>query len=131
MRIMTNREAQALKKNRYFTGKPCKHGHRCERYVGSCICIECGRQANRRAAREKEGLPAVPVTRGELNKLRLQWRKEWEKELRDGGRAQHEQWMARREAEKAAQEAERQIKRELRHDHMLKTLSKEQLDLLS
>lgn len=26
---------------KYFTGKPCKYGHICERYVSGFVCIEC------------------------------------------------------------------------------------------
>jgi hypothetical protein len=39
-----NREqAMALGLKRYFTGKPCKHGHIAERYVSSGMCLECSR----------------------------------------------------------------------------------------
>ncbi|RWC99796.1 MAG: HNH endonuclease [Mesorhizobium sp.] len=34
-------EATAQELKRYFTGKPCKHGHICERYTRSKICVEC------------------------------------------------------------------------------------------
>src|SRR5882672_9748514 len=38
--IMKRREAKALGLTRYFTGKPCKHGHGSERFV-SGQCVEC------------------------------------------------------------------------------------------
>jgi hypothetical protein len=30
--------------SRYFTGKPCKHGHVAERTVSNSRCVECARQ---------------------------------------------------------------------------------------
>lgn len=40
MQIILKKEAIALGLKKYFTGKPCKHGHISERYVagGDCIC---------------------------------------------------------------------------------------------
>ncbi len=40
--IITYSQAKALGLKRYFTGKPCKHGHVAERCVANCICAECG-----------------------------------------------------------------------------------------
>lgn len=34
-------EAKALGLNRFFTGRPCKHGHVAERYVAAGKCIIC------------------------------------------------------------------------------------------
>lgn len=34
-------EARKLGRVRYFTGRPCRHGHVAERYVVSGSCIEC------------------------------------------------------------------------------------------
>ena len=36
-------EAKAAGKARYFTGRPCKHGHLVERYVGGA-CVDCHRR---------------------------------------------------------------------------------------
>jgi hypothetical protein len=41
MEIISRAEAGALGLKRYFTGKTCKHGHICERYVSSSVCVEC------------------------------------------------------------------------------------------
>jgi uncharacterized protein (DUF924 family) len=41
MEIITRKEAQEKGLPRYFTGKPCKHGHVCERLVSQKVCIEC------------------------------------------------------------------------------------------
>lgn len=42
-RIVTRAQALSLGLKRYFTGKPCKHGHIAERTVDSCTCAECNR----------------------------------------------------------------------------------------
>jgi hypothetical protein len=36
-------EALSLGRGRYFTGRPCKRGHICERYVSTKLCVECQR----------------------------------------------------------------------------------------
>lgn len=38
---ITRGEAQRRGLRRYFTGKPCQHGHVCERYVKRQWCVEC------------------------------------------------------------------------------------------
>jgi len=43
MEIVTLKNAIEQELPRYFTGKPCKHGHICERYVSSYHCVECGK----------------------------------------------------------------------------------------
>jgi len=47
-RIISRDEARALGLKRYFTGKPCKHGHVAERHVASRKCRECHRERTRR-----------------------------------------------------------------------------------
>lgn len=42
--IMTRAEARNQGLKRYFTGKPCKRGHVCERIVSSLTCMECDRE---------------------------------------------------------------------------------------
>lgn len=44
MEIITKQQAQAAGLQRYFTGKPCKHGHVSERYTSTGICVECTRR---------------------------------------------------------------------------------------
>src|SRR6516162_8367059 len=41
--IIGRAEARALGLKRYFTGKPCKHGHVAERVVSSPDCVQCRR----------------------------------------------------------------------------------------
>lgn len=39
--VVTRAEAKAAGAKRYFTGKPCRNGHRCERYASNEQCIVC------------------------------------------------------------------------------------------
>jgi hypothetical protein len=48
MQIISRAEAKAKGLNRYFTGKPCKHGHVAERVVFNGACVECERAAVRK-----------------------------------------------------------------------------------
>jgi len=41
MQIITRAEAKERGLKRYFTGKPCKHGHICERNISNSGCVEC------------------------------------------------------------------------------------------
>lgn len=41
MLVISRTEAKAQGLKRYFTGKPCKHGHVAERFVSTCQCAEC------------------------------------------------------------------------------------------
>ena len=43
MKIISRKDAKALGLTRYFTGKPCKHGHIAERDTGAGRCVECNR----------------------------------------------------------------------------------------
>lgn len=41
MEKITRSEAKAKSLKRYFTGKPCKHGHVTDRFVSSGACLDC------------------------------------------------------------------------------------------
>jgi hypothetical protein len=41
LKRISKQEAASLCLKRYFTGKPCVHGHICERYISSGACVEC------------------------------------------------------------------------------------------
>jgi 5-methylcytosine-specific restriction endonuclease McrA len=43
MDITTRAEAKAMGLTRYFTGRPCKHGHVAERMEKNKQCVECNR----------------------------------------------------------------------------------------
>lgn len=42
--IIPRKKAKSLGIKRYFTGKPCKHGHLCEKNVSDGKCMECARR---------------------------------------------------------------------------------------
>lgn len=45
--IVTRQEAIKNGLGRYFTGKPCKRGHLCERYTSAKHCIKCDYEKNK------------------------------------------------------------------------------------
>lgn len=49
MKKISRAEAQRQGLKRYFTGKPCKRGHGCERYVVDCQCYLCALEKCRRS----------------------------------------------------------------------------------
>ncbi len=44
MKIISRKEAKILGLKIYFTGKSCKNGHLCEKWVNDYSCIECRKQ---------------------------------------------------------------------------------------
>lgn len=72
-RIISKIDAKARGFHRYFTGKPCRSGHICERYIaGSCVeCTRLWQNANRGKVREYNNKArrkhlADPTARNEL-----------------------------------------------------------------
>jgi hypothetical protein len=50
----SRKEAIKAKRTKYYTGKPCKHGHVAERYtiMGTCVeCLKAHRDKDRAALR--------------------------------------------------------------------------------
>jgi hypothetical protein len=47
--IIRRRDALALALSRYFTGKPCKHGHVSERRTDTGNCVECTTAAHQKS----------------------------------------------------------------------------------
>ena len=43
MLIITRKGAKEARLKRYYTGKPCKNGHLCERYTGNGACVKCNK----------------------------------------------------------------------------------------
>ena len=41
MEIITRKQAFALARTRFYTGRPCKNGHNCERYTSTGGCAKC------------------------------------------------------------------------------------------
>lgn len=52
--ILTRQDALAIGYIRYYTGKPCKHGHDSERYTNSRTCIECNRLNCKKTSKERQ-----------------------------------------------------------------------------
>ena len=71
--IVTRAEARAQGLTRYFTGKPCKHGHVSERMRSSGACVECQRLLVQKArAANPEKFRARSAAWSEANYLRKQ-----------------------------------------------------------
>jgi hypothetical protein len=75
--IIGRAEARALGLKRFFTGKPCKHGHVTERGVSNPECMECSRgrrrewrAANLEKARERARESARKYRAANLEKAR-------------------------------------------------------------
>ncbi|EJD6367785.1 hypothetical protein LHV16_17615 [Providencia rettgeri] len=41
MKIITRKEAVTNGLSRFYTGKPCRHGHDSERFTSNGVCVEC------------------------------------------------------------------------------------------
>ena len=82
--IISRDEARALGLKRYFTGKPCKHGHVAERGVNGPGCMECTRErmrerraANPEKAREMEREHSRKYRAADPERARENWRRWW------------------------------------------------------
>jgi 5-methylcytosine-specific restriction endonuclease McrA len=118
--IVTRADAKAAGAKRYFTGKPCRNGHLCERYASNEQCVVCNlahaeryEQANheyvanyRKAWREanKDKLSAKTMAWREANRER------WDEAARAWQKANKEQVAAKRAAWHRANAEHRRIK---------------------
>lgn len=70
--IITKAEARAKGLKRYFTGKPCKHDHLSEQYIGNGGCVKChtkrftSEENNRRSKMFNERRPEYAKERSRL-----------------------------------------------------------------
>lgn len=64
--VVTRAEAKARGLIRYFTGKPCKHGHVAERYVSTGFCMRCSHQDHK----ESDAARTSAQQRAERRRLR-------------------------------------------------------------
>jgi hypothetical protein len=91
--IISREEARQKGLKRFFTGKPCKHGHVCERRVDSSECAECGRTRGRAYHRRPDVKERVQAHRQQPDvKERIQERvRAWAQrpEVRERRRAYH------------------------------------------
>ena len=60
VKIISRKEAKARGLTRYFTGKPCKHGHIAERDTGAGRCVEYNRNW---ARAEDQGIEGIRTRR--------------------------------------------------------------------
>src|ERR1017187_1957282 len=88
MKIISRKEAKKQGLKRYFTGKSCKHGHICEKYI-SGHCIECLDKHNKNRKeyfinyyeKNTEHIKEYEKTRYKTNpEYKKEWGKEWRQE---------------------------------------------------
>lgn len=76
---ITRQAAKALTLTRFFTGKPCKHGHVAERMASSGACVECNRLAKAKryaadpALANQQKAVWVAANRDRVNKNAVKW----------------------------------------------------------
>ena len=96
--------AKASGLTRYFTGRPCKHGHVAERFVSNGWCVECAAGANKSGAdykrryytENRESLRAGQKEYRERNREVINARKRgYVKANRTKETARHREWCAR------------------------------------
>lgn len=71
--IITQHQAAALGRKRFYTGKPCKYKHDTERYVSTGGCIACAEdnKRSRRFVHGDDGITPVTVWLHEKDKAAL------------------------------------------------------------
>ncbi len=74
MDVITRKEAKERWLPRYFTGKPCPHGHVAERWASISSCVECYRKY-REANPEKERERKRKYAEANREKIRERHRK--------------------------------------------------------
>lgn len=99
--IITRAGAKSIGLKRYFTGKPCKHGHICERITANGVCLECSKEIERR------------YVDGHRDAVRAKWSR-WTRNNRDKQNEKQRKWeVAHPEQAKAIRSACRTKKPEL------------------
>jgi len=68
MKIVTRTEAIKQGYLRFYTGKPCRHGHDAERFTSNGVCVECGAQHS--AAYQRLIRQRIHETRAKLAETR-------------------------------------------------------------
>ena len=82
MNLVSYKQAIAQGLSRYFTGKPCKHGHIAERRVSGRCCVVCADNLTRAWAKQNSNrVKQIATSWNERNKEReatraRKWRKE-------------------------------------------------------
>lgn len=70
MKTITRKEAKEKGFPRYFTGKPCVHGHVAERYTCNKTCVEC-ESIRKQKARATKTVTKVEVVSVPKRKVRI------------------------------------------------------------
>jgi len=111
----THTEALRLGLTYYFTGKPCKHGHVCERFTSSRACRQCVYARNRRRTVEEDywidyGDEAYKQRKREASKRYYQRNKaKWDKMF---AKRRKQEKLAKRVATEADKQALKRMKLE-------------------
>lgn len=101
MNIITRSQAKSQQLPRYFTNKPCKHGHICERNTHNGHCIECDRVRGAAFRKDRPEVmkewrkqnPTYASEKYHENKEeRLKQTKQWYEDNKDHCIARHKKW---------------------------------------
>lgn len=90
--VISRKEARARGLTRYFTGKPCKHGHVSERFSRNGVCVECMPESRRKwreanSSKVREGRRKWKQDNPErVNELAREWRAANSEKVRDVNR---------------------------------------------
>ena len=111
MKKITRQRAIAEGKNKYFTGKPCKHGHISAYYIrGGCVTCATKYSVVRQRKNGWHFTTWVKDHREEWNAYMLNRQRNWTQEQRDDWNAYSREYMRNRRAtirrEKKRQEQE-------------------------
>jgi hypothetical protein len=91
MEIVTLGEARENGLKRYFTGKPCKHGHVAERLVSTKGCVECAKATRKRYALQ---IKRIQATWYQNNKDKVKEQTtEWVKKNREKVNEKSRRWI--------------------------------------
>lgn len=104
MKIITRKEARAFGLKRYFTGKPCKRGHVCERHVSDGNCASCRSIGRLRWDKENPAKRKMTFARNRKNNPdRVNaWKQANPDRVKDSRRRTREKDLARKRARRAA-----------------------------
>jgi len=109
MNIITKEEAVQAGLPRYFTGKPCKHGHFSERWTHRSECMECSRNRAKKYIQEnKQGARVRSRRHYDKNKELCRARTiEWQRQNKERHAIKVKRWKQKNKAHLAFKAAER------------------------
>lgn len=84
LQIISRPKAKSLGMKRYFTGKPCKHGHISERNIKSSACSACQNEIFKEWSKNNPGADAA---------LAKRWRKDNAERYRQVQRRGYKKWI--------------------------------------